>query len=221
MQIQSNDLVSGEAKGCFEFDNDFESLIPNAEARGFMPMEISFTIIYNGENTMFVAEKTGDLLHGESADHPVILGQEWGDLEPASARKVSKPRSRGQPIRKVEEAPGWAYAVRGSYGGTKASNIFDVEAEDIRLDIKMLNNAAHGKIKRQIWAEVRFGDNLKGIMRFCPHSGPGPRSMKEFEDACVLQDGCWPGPAPHGQREWLMRWRGVEVDEYDEDEWHN
>lgn len=51
-------------------------------------------------------------------------------------------------------------------------------------------------------------------MRFCPvlDHKPRPRTLKEFEAACKLEDGSWPGTLPNGKDKWLMRWRGQDED---------
>ncbi|KAI9052894.1 hypothetical protein LZ554_003166 [Drepanopeziza brunnea f. sp. 'monogermtubi'] len=78
----------------------------------------------------------------------------------------------------------------------------------------MANNPRHNKIGRQLWADFRLGHRVYGVMRFCPRPNSEEEQritlpVKEFEKACVLESGCWPGPSPDGTGEWHMRWRGV------------
>jgi hypothetical protein len=122
-------------------------------------------------------------------------------------------RARRTPLKCVENKPDWAFDVRGYYIGTQAHFIYDTEAKDICIQIKVSNNAAHSKVKRQIWANVSFGKQIEGVMRFCPGTGMDapPRKMKDFEAACVLKDGCWPGPEPHGQKWWHVKFRGADT----------
>jgi hypothetical protein len=166
--------------------------------------------------------KRAELALREGVDAPWVLKRKWEELEPiATSTPQAGPSvlqagpypSSGSKV--VEEAPDWTYPVRGSYKIAKAFAIFDVKAEDITLEVKLSNNNSH-KVKRQLLATVRFGDTIKGVMRFCPMNKPQPRSVKDFEAACMLEDGVWPGP---GQQEWFMRWRGEEADEDNPDEW--
>ena len=78
------------------------------------------------------------------------------------------------------------------------------------MNFRVSNNPLHTRVGRQLWARLSFGD-LRGCMRFCPLEGDmfdGPDTLKEFEEACVLPTGCWPGQSPKGQQKWLLRWRG-------------
>ena len=141
-------------------------------AKGFMPINITFPMNYDGRALVVTGSKFAKLALREGADAPWVLKRKWEELEVANSAPQAGPPSVPQagPIlssgsKVVEEAPAWAYDVRGYYKGTKAFGIlgpFHVKAEDILLEVKLSNNPAHSKVKRQLWANVWFGYELKG-----------------------------------------------------------
>lgn len=75
----------------------------------------------------------------------------------------------------------------------------------------------HRKGGRQIWGEVEFR-GVHGVFKLCPGSlcDVVNSGRASFDEACVLEDGIWPGPHPMGERSWGMKWHGLS--EHDEDE---
>ncbi|KAF4631926.1 hypothetical protein G7Y89_g6210 [Cudoniella acicularis] len=123
----------------------------------------------------------------------------------------------------IEEMPDWAWNVRGVWKIScpqlrKHLGIEETEENTKNfMMINMCNNPSHTNIGRQMWAQFYFlGIKFIGTMRFCPAS-PSERgllfqqecTLKEFEEACELEHGFWPGPAPRGQQKFHMRWRGL------------
>ncbi|KAE8448650.1 hypothetical protein EG329_009075 [Mollisiaceae sp. DMI_Dod_QoI] len=116
----------------------------------------------------------------------------------------------------IELRPEWAYDVTGHWEvdgmDLDSQGIWKLGAQDsLTLDIRMSNNPRHSKIQRQLWATFDFAGKIIGTMRFCPQpksEEPRARSVREFEKACILSAGCWPGPEPNGQCDWNARWRG-------------
>jgi hypothetical protein len=116
-----------------------------------------------------------------------------------------------------EPMPEWAWNVSGRWEITPShfTQILRADLDDLTpmfMNIKVANNPRHNKIGRQLWATFEFGHVMKGCMRFCPAlpSDAAHDSVSEFEKACVLQGGAWPGAKPNGHKKWNMRWRGTD-----------
>ncbi|KAH7355168.1 hypothetical protein BKA65DRAFT_497810 [Rhexocercosporidium sp. MPI-PUGE-AT-0058] len=116
----------------------------------------------------------------------------------------------------IEIPPSWHYDLTGYWklDAKELANHFRADENEMEMNFTMANNPLHSKVGRQLWARFRFGPEVYGVMRFCPapplegdESTPLP--LKEFEKACVLDSGCWPGASPEGRDTWNFRWRGV------------
>jgi hypothetical protein len=141
--------------------------------------------------------------------------KDLGQIAKAKNKPTRKTGSVPSPlVSYLEKPPAWAWDVTGHWTVTSpmlAAVLGGQDMQSMSIQIMMANNPRHNKIGRQLWATFKFGGKLEGCMRFVPHVEEGARywQLKDFEKACPLKDGSWPGPAPNGQREWLLRWRGM------------
>jgi hypothetical protein len=180
--------------------------------------------------------KTGDL-HARCEGYSWVLEPQWADLNPSVTTKYSaadakylmpitqpKPCSITGPSstasgKFIEDLPKWAWDVTGHWDIEapeliKAinSDYEDDETKTGTMRVHISNNPRHFKVGRQLWATFDFSNDVTGTLRFCPilpSLEEGPDSVKQFENACVLPSGCWPGASPKGQEKWYLRWRGI------------
>jgi hypothetical protein len=76
------------------------------------------------------------------------------------------------------------------------------------MSIFLANNPRHKKIQRQYWAIFKFGKTVEGCMRFSmPKERSGSWDIEEYEEACMLDDDDWVGPAPNGTQKLQFRWK--------------
>lgn len=67
---------------------------------------------------------------------------------------------------------------------------------------------------RQYWAMFQFGRDWSDLMRLSPLPALSKEwasdsiTDKAFEKVCVVEEGVYPGPSPHGVNRWLIKWRG-------------
>lgn len=143
---------------------------------------------------------------------------------------VSRSGTQKKAVVPIERCPEWAFPVAGKWTLDVSNFLRDIPhikhaypdgIPPFTLDIKYSNNAAHKRIGRQLWGTFRWAD-LSGCMRFCP----GNKNMHnhlQFNNACLLDKGVWPGPSPDGVSVWNFRLKaegddtGVieETDEYE------
>lgn len=139
---------------------------------------------------------------------------------PAGAVVVAKNkpgRNKGEFINGVtalEELPDWAWDVTGTYSLKSPQLAKRLGFEDLNTEmtikVHMENHGQHVRVGRQFWGELDF-HRIKGNFRLCPGSSAAPYYMNEhpdFENACALQPGQWPGPHPQGEQQWGLLWRG-------------
>jgi hypothetical protein len=116
----------------------------------------------------------------------------------------------------IEEKPDWAWDVAGTWrieSPQLAKHLGRDATTPFKITIFVTNNPNHTNIGRQIWAEFNFAWALYGAMRICTLSTDSnnerPKTtLKDFERACPLSPGRWPGPSPQGFQKCSMRWRG-------------
>lgn len=118
----------------------------------------------------------------------------------------------------IELLPDWAWDVTGKWKITapELAKALDLDTKyPMEMEILVANNHLHTKIGRQLWAQFDFKqkgiislNNLRGTLRFCPFSaGEAIETLKQFENACILKSGVWPGPLPSGEDKWYVRCR--------------
>ena len=134
---------------------------------------------------------------------------------PASSRSTITRKAPPRPTAKyIEELPPWGWDMTGEWTITAPELAEDLELDDVTaltMTVKVSNNPLHTRVRRQLYASFHWGDTFYGIMRFAPNEklvGSGYDTLKEFENACVLEEGCWPGASPQGETKWFMRYRG-------------
>ncbi|KAH8678771.1 hypothetical protein BGZ60DRAFT_401814 [Tricladium varicosporioides] len=133
-----------------------------------------------------------------------------GQYKPTSAIVPRAPRTKYS-----DDCPDWVWDIRGSWdmdlpGG---HDFFDLDPDKkITMKIQMCRTVSRGEVSRQLWAVLGSG-SLKtfGVMRFCPALA-GTKYIKEFEKACKLMGGSWPGPIGKGDQTWSMRCRAAGAD---------
>ncbi|KAL2070535.1 hypothetical protein VTL71DRAFT_13561 [Oculimacula yallundae] len=111
----------------------------------------------------------------------------------------------------IEAPPLYAWDVSGSWEITAAGN-GECKLSTFKLCLFMENNPFHSKSGRQLWGRIKIGREIRGVLRLCPSMSEGNKdcSLAEFEEACSLSDGVWPGPTSEGGTlDWQFRWRGV------------
>lgn len=113
-----------------------------------------------------------------------------------------------------EEAP-WPAAMAGRWKITpQQAGVMDGRDPTAPRFMYIRESSGKDGTNRQYWAEFQFGHKWSGIMRLCPSPalqdefGSGGTSVKQFEKACILEEGVMAGPPPQGVNDWLIKWRG-------------
>ncbi|KAH6676485.1 hypothetical protein B0J14DRAFT_585637 [Halenospora varia] len=193
----------------------------------FTAMNMSFTLNLDGDTFIFRTSKYANLSVGESAAAAWSLKRKWKDLSPKSTPAIPYTTSaivpRALKTKYSDDCPDWAWDIRGSWdmdlpGG---HDYFGLDPDKkITMQIQMCRTVSKSEVSRQLWAILGSGSlRTFGMMRFCPASA-GTKYIKEFEKACKLMDGSWPGPAGKGDQTWSMRCRAAGAeDKRISDEW--
>lgn len=130
----------------------------------------------------------------------------------------NKEREAALAKEKAEEEAPWPSTMVGAWDITpKQKHLGDMDADkpDAVRYLRIFESCQKDGARRQYWAKFRFGQMWSGIMRLCPRPALKVRvdsgediSVKDFEKACILEEGVNPGPPPHGVNEWYIKWRG-------------
>ena len=193
-----------------------------------MVFRIAFVMVIDGKHLTFEGTHAADL---DPPSPPFDLMKEWQALlNPAwEAGQASTPYQPGSIIQikhkpapasvsrgaVVQARPEWAWDITGKWtltafpdDGFFMSSIGVPKDTQLTMSIFLANNPRHTKIKRQYWAIFKFGKGIEGCMRFClPKEGGSKWSAKEFDEACMLNDDDWVGPAPQGSPDLAYRWK--------------
>jgi len=192
-----------------------------------MVFRIAFVMVIDGKHLTFEGTHAAEL---DPPGPQFDLMKEWQALlHPAwEAGQASTPYQPGsiiqikhKPAQKpasglavVQARPDWAWDITGKWtlttpyeDGFFMSSIGVPQDTQLTISIFLANNLRHTKIKRQYWAIFNFGKGIEDCMRFCVYKEGGSKwSAKEFDEACMLNDDDWVGPAPQGSPQMAYRW---------------
>ncbi|CZR63390.1 uncharacterized protein PAC_13287 [Phialocephala subalpina] len=130
------------------------------------------------------------------------LGGEQPQVPIGRAKKILKTIPDPSISKFVELPPQWAYDITAIGRLRVLIWICGLSAE-VHVSLNKISGPAHTFSQRFIAFTHRRAD--------MGNTGePAARSPEEFEEACVLENGCWPSPEPKGREEWQSRWRGFD-----------
>ncbi|KAE9363927.1 hypothetical protein N431DRAFT_119107 [Stipitochalara longipes BDJ] len=233
-------LKGGETRAQGQFTIKQGRLEPGSSIKVF---KIAFVMVIDGKHLTFEGTHAAEL---DPPGPDFDLVKEWDALlnpsweaggaptpyQPGSIIQIKhKPKPVPAPasgVAVVQARPDWAWDITGKWTLTPLredrfflSSIGVPKNTQLTMSIFLANNPRHTKIQRQYWAIFKFGESMEGCMRFCmPEEGGSKWSAKEFDEACVLNDDDWVGPAPQGSPKMAYRWRVKNCDTGYQPRWY-